>query len=126
MFVWIIAHCGLGPNEVDVTEYETRLDTLLAYDRVRFDLSGMQVGTLTGKLIDPILGITPVAAMLLAKIKDYPDRFLWGLDVETRTGGSTADWEQEVDSLEFFLDAGMLTNEEKRMVKRSNAQGILS
>ncbi len=125
--VFIIAHCGLGPDPVDLTKYEARLDELLAYERVYFDFSGMQVGA-TQKLMywdGAAWQLTLVGELILEKMATSSDRFMFGIDAETRTDTRLfADYTASVAAYEAFLDKSSLTWIQKGRIKHTNASSL--
>jgi hypothetical protein len=125
----IVAHAGAGPGDMDATTlaaYTARLDMLLnLYPQVYFDISGMQTGP-TAQLFNPSTGLaTALGELLLDRMRSWPDRFLVGIDIETKDATIAAQWIATIPNYRTFLGLGSLTTSDQGKIRATNASGVL-
>ena len=105
----ILAHCGVGPGEMNpetLAAFEARLDELLSsYPNVSFDLAGMQAnGNLQLYMGSyPSATLTELGTLLLERMIAMPSRFLIGIDTENRSEATTESWAESIGNYRFFL-----------------------
>lgn len=118
-FLWsgdfrlILAHCGAGPSPyrmygTELTDYETRLDDLLAnYPGVYFDIAGM--AGVVPDICDGSGNPNAIGELLLDRMALYPTRFMVGIDTQARSDGEATTYSASIPVYSAFLASSYST-----------------
>lgn len=132
----ILAHCGAGPeartmDDAEMSTFAGRLDALLAYENVYFDIAGT-IGVGGSDFWDfDERRPTDVGEVVLLKMRDWPDRFMLGLDVENGRLQSEGDhpglmeYRNSVPVYLKYLEYGQFDAVAHKKILSENARAVL-
>ncbi len=129
---FILCHCGAGAGDMESTsstfsDYKDRVEYLLTnYPNVYFDLAGMQIGGVQQLYTSPGRVDTPTALgeFLLAKMADFPTRFLVGIDTNL-SASTAASYGNSVANYGAFLGLGSLLPADQYLIQVANGFVVL-